>query len=212
MIVNENSDCSTPILTTDRLILRQFSPGDASRIHQLVNDKEVAYTTHYIPYPYPAGAAEEWLKEHERLVRIGQAVVFGVCIASKSPSASRLNVESKAVNQTRPLLIGTVGLAIDDLDHRAELGYWLGREYWGRGYGTEAVAAAIDYGFDELGLHRIFATHIRRNVASARLLKKVGFEREGVLRQHARKWGVFEDVICYGMLATDRRPRSMIRR
>lgn len=208
--MNESTGCSTPILKTDRLILRQFADSDASRIHHLVNDKEVAYTTHYIPYPYPEGAAEEWLKEHEQLVRVGEAVVFAVCIAGKEIDTDKLIGSADAENQTEPLLIGTVGLAIANLDHRAELGYWLGREYWGQGYGTEAVTAAIDFGFDALGLHRIFATHIQRNVASARVLKKVGFKREGVLRQHARKWGVFEDVICYGLLSSDRVSGSTI--
>ena len=182
----------TPVLSTKRLVLRQFCANDAERIHHLVNDKEVAYTTHYIPYPYPDGAAEEWLKEHAELVRIGRAVVFAVCVKSETDDEA-------------PLLIGTVGLAIADLDHRAELGYWLGREHWGQGYCTEAVVEVLDFGFDQLGLHRIFATHIKRNHASARVLKKVGFNREGVLRQHARKWGVFEDVICYGMLDSDDR-------
>ena len=181
------------VLSTKRLLLRQFCSEDAQRIHYLVNDKQVAQSTHYIPYPYPEGAAEEWLAEHAELVRCGRAAVFAVCL-------------NPAESEEVPQLIGTVGLAIADVDHQAEIGYWLGREYWGQGFCTEAVVAALDFGFDKLGLHRIFAQHISRNGASARVLEKAGFSKEGVLRQHARKWGVFEDVVCYGMLCNDQRP------
>ena len=157
----------------------------------------MAYSTHHIPYPYPEGAAEEWLADHAELIRSGQAAVFAVCL--KDTQASTDSEES-------PELIGTVGLAISGLDHLAEIGYWLGRDYWGQGFCTEAVIAVLDYGFETLGLHRIFAQHISRNAASARVLEKSGFRKEGVLRQHARKWGVFEDVICYGLICQDQRP------
>ena len=183
-------------LKTKRLVLRQFRSTDAPRIHYLVNDKQVACSTLYIPYPYPEGAAEAWLAEHAELVRCGRAVVFAVCL--------QLAEGSEEV----PEVIGTVGLAISDLDHQAEIGYWFGRDYWGNGFCTEAVVAVLDYGFEKLGLNRIFAQHIARNGASARVLEKAGFSKEGVLRQHARKWGVFEDVVCYGMLCKDSRPRG----
>ena len=185
------------MLRTKRLELRQFCPADALRIHQLVNDKQLAYGTHHIPYPYPEGAAEEWLAEHAELVRCGQASVFAVCQRDTQASGD-------SDNSSR--LIGTVGLAISGFDHQAEIGYWFGRDYWGQGFCTEAVIAVVDHGFETLGLHRIFAQHIARNTGSARVLEKAGFSKEGVLRQHARKWGVFEDVICYGMLCKDERP------
>ena len=187
------------ILSTQRLVLRQFHPADAQRFHELVNDRQLARSTNHIPHPYPEGAAEEWLAEHAELVRCGQAAVFAVC--QRDPQAST------DANELLPL-IGTVGLAIANADQQAEIGYWLGREYWGQGFCTEAVIAVIDHGFETLGLHRIFAQHIARNNASARVLEKAGFSKEGILRQHARKWGVFEDVICYGMLRKDERPTS----
>jgi len=187
------------MLKTKRLVLRQFCTADAPRIHYLVNDKQVAYSTHYIPYPYPEGAAEEWLAEHAELVRCGKAAVFAVCQVEAQKGTQAEDAESLQ-------LIGTVGLAIADFDHQAEIGYWFGRDYWGQGFCTEAVNAVLDYGFEKLGLHRIYAQHIARNGASARVLEKAGFSKEGVLRQHARKWGVFEDVICYGMLCKDERP------
>ena len=120
-----------------------------------------------------------------------------------SPFVCRI-LEAASSSDGSPQLIGTVGLAISGVDHLAEIGYWLGRDYWGQGLCTEAVVEVVEYGFDTLGLHRIFAQHIARNGASARVLEKAGFNKEGVLRQHARKWGVFEDVICYGMLCKEK--------
>ncbi len=191
--MSENQDMMKD-LRTKRLVLRQFCSSDAQRLHYLANDKQVANGAHYMPYPFLASAAEEWLVKHKELVREGRAAVFAIC--QRSPTES---------NES-PELIGTVGLAIVEVDQRAEIGYWLGREYWGNGFCTEAVVAVVEYGFEDLGLHRIFAHHISRNVASARVLEKAGFSKEGVFRQHARKWGVFEDTVCYGMLCSDPRP------
>ena len=145
------------------------------------------------------GAAEEWLAEHAELVRCGQAAVFAVC--QRDPQAST------DANELLPL-IGTVGLAIANADHQAEIGYWFGREYWGQGFCTEAVIAVIDHGFKTLGLHRIFAQHIARNAASARVLEKAGFSKEGVLRERGHDNGRFEDVHYYAMLREDQRPAS----
>ena len=184
----------TKVLRTKRLVLRQFRSDDAQRIHYLLNDKQVARGAHDMPYPFPATAAEEWLVLHKKLVQEGRAAVFAVCL--QDPTAS----------DEPPELIGTVGLAIVEVDQRAEIGYWLGRKYWGNGFCTEAVVAVVEYGFEDLGLHRIFAQHISRNVASARVLEKAGFSKEGVFRQHTRKWGVFEDAVCYGMLCSDQQP------
>ena len=97
--MSESQD-SIEDLKTRRLVLRQFRATDALRIHYLVNDKQVAYSTHYIPYPYPEGAAEEWLAEHAELVRCGRAAVFAVC---QQPADDSEEV---------PELIGTVGLCL----------------------------------------------------------------------------------------------------
>jgi [ribosomal protein S5]-alanine N-acetyltransferase len=100
-------------------------------------------------------------------------------------------------------LYGGVGLRIEREHSRAELGYWIGLPYWGKGYATEAAKALVQYGFEILGLHRIFACHFARNSASARVLQKVGMRHEGSQRAHIVKWGEFIDLEIYGMLASD---------
>jgi RimJ/RimL family protein N-acetyltransferase len=96
-----------------------------------------------------------------------------------------------------------VGLRIEADHGRAELGYWIGVPYWGNGYATEASRTLVKYGFETLGLHRIFASHVVRNSASARVLRKIGMRHEGCQRGHILKWGEFLDLEIYGMLASD---------
>lgn len=101
-------------------------------------------------------------------------------------------------------LIGCVGLRDIDLEHQqAELGFWIGREWWGRGYAREAAAAMVQFGFDSLGLNRICAHHMVRNPAAGKVLQAVGMRQEGVLRQRVRKWGLYEDVVLYALLRDD---------
>jgi RimJ/RimL family protein N-acetyltransferase len=78
-----------------------------------------------------------------------------------------------------------------------------GDPYWGKGYATEAAGAMVNYGFKRLGLHRIFASHLVDNSASARVLRKIGMRHEGTQRGHILKWGKFLDLEMYGMLASD---------
>lgn len=101
------------------------------------------------------------------------------------------------------MLCGAIGLIIHRADRNASLGYWLGLPYWSRGYMTEAAQAVVQYGFNELDLHRIYATHITRNPASGRVMQKIGMTCEGTMRQHVLKWDVFEDLAYYGMLRSE---------
>jgi RimJ/RimL family protein N-acetyltransferase len=101
-------------------------------------------------------------------------------------------------------LIGSVGLRDIDREHeQAELGFWIGREWWGHGYAREAAAAVIAFGFGVLGLNRICAHHMERNPAAGRVLQAAGMQREGILRQRVRKWGAYEDVVLYAILRDD---------
>ena len=86
----------------------------------------------------------------------------------------------------------------------AEIGYWIGKPHWGKGYCTEAVTALVQYGFDSLGFERIFATHFRKNPASGRVMQKAGMKFEGRLRHHVKKWGEFYDLEVYSLLRSRR--------
>jgi RimJ/RimL family protein N-acetyltransferase len=171
-----------PTLETERLILRPFALEDAPRVQLLAGDREVASTTLRIPHPYTAVLAEEWIATHPKLMAEGKAIPLAIVLA-----ASRE-------------LIGAIGLEIQTDHQRAELGYWVGTPYWGKGYCTEAARVMVRYGFDELGLNRVVAHYLARNPASGRVLEKIGMKREGLLRKHIKKWGTFEDLVAFGVL------------
>ena len=98
----------------------------------------------------------------------------------------------------------------DEGSQRAELGYVLSREYWGRGYMLEALHALLQYAFADLGLRRVEAEVNPINVPSTRLLDRIGFVREGVLRQRWVDAGHPHDVNVYGLLRHEYRPQVQV--
>jgi RimJ/RimL family protein N-acetyltransferase len=174
-----------PTIYTDRLVLRPFSLEDAEDVQCLAGDWDIAATTLSIPHPYERGMAESWISTHHDEFIRGRKTVFAVA------------------HRELGELLGAVSLTLRRVHRCAELGYWIGKPYWNHGYATEAAIAAIHYGFRELHLHRIYATHLGRNPASGRVMTKAGMHREGNLREHVLKWGAFDDLVTYGVLACE---------
>jgi ribosomal-protein-alanine N-acetyltransferase len=164
------------------LVLRPFDPSDAPCVQLLAGDRAVAATTKNIPHPYEDGMAEQWIGTHQERFEKGQEVVFA--IAEKDGGE----------------VIGAIGLTLNLAQEHAELGYWIGKPYWGRGYCTEAGHTVLRYAFGELQLHRVHAHHLSHNPASGRVMQKLGMRHEGRLRQHVKKWNEFFDVEAYGIL------------
>lgn len=175
-----------PHLETERLILRPLEPADAGTIRALAGEREVASTTLHIPHPYPEGAAEQFILHTREAAEAGLGYTYGLV---RKPDGG---------------LIGCMGLAgISSVHRRAELGYWIGRPYWNRGYATEAARRLVQFGFEELGLNRIWACHMTGNPASGRVMQKAGMTFEGVHRQDVMKWGRFEDLALYSILHSE---------
>jgi RimJ/RimL family protein N-acetyltransferase len=98
-------------------------------------------------------------------------------------------------------LIGNCGIRIKSAEGRiADLGYELDPEEWGQGFATEAARALLDFGFGVLKLHRIWANCDAENVASARVLEKIGMRREGCLRENEWIKGRWRDMLLYAIL------------
>ncbi|NLD38393.1 MAG: GNAT family N-acetyltransferase [Desulfatiglans sp.] len=99
-------------------------------------------------------------------------------------------------------IIGSIGIIIGEDVHRytAEMGYWLAEPFWGKGIMTEAVKFISEWAFHEFSLHRIYATPYATNTASARVLEKAGFEKEGVIRSGAFKDGKIVDMFMYSLI------------
>jgi [ribosomal protein S5]-alanine N-acetyltransferase len=174
---------AVPTLSTARLILGGFHLEDAAELQRLAGAREIADTTLRIPHPYRLDDALTWIEQQNSQPVVAEIANFAVRLVSTGQ------------------LIGCVGLRDIDANHRqAELGFWIGVDWWDRGYAREAARAVIRFGFETLDLHRICAHHMTRNPASGRVLQAIGMQREGVLRQRVQKWGVYEDVVVYAVL------------
>jgi [ribosomal protein S5]-alanine N-acetyltransferase len=174
-----------PILETERLRLRPFTRDDAPTVQQLAGDPAIADTTLNIPHPYLDGMAENWINTHSEALASGKSITYAI------------------TRRQDGALLGAIGLRLDRQHRRAEMGYWMGKPYWGQGYTTEAARALIALGFNELDLNRIYATYLVRNPASGRVMEKMGMRHEGLLRQHVEKNGRFEDLATCAILRSE---------
>ena len=147
---------STPVLETERLVLRAPRFEDAKAVVTLANDRRVAENTARIPHPYRQADADEWIT----------GVTAGAC---KETFLITLD----------GVPIGACGLDMRDAP-TPELGYWLGAQYWGHGFATEAARAVIDYAFEHLEHDALQAGARVSNPASRRVLEKCGFQWTGV--------------------------------
>jgi [ribosomal protein S5]-alanine N-acetyltransferase len=171
---------------TERLELQPFQSDDAIRISELANDKELASILG-LPHPYELKVAEEWIAIQPEQIKKG--IEYPLTIVLK---------DIKEV-------IGTITIRIDKSNNKGELGYWIGKEYWGNGFATEAVNKVIDFGFNQLNLNKIWASAISTNRASTIVLEKVGLQKEGTLRQNRLLNEKYENIDVYGLLREEHR-------
>lgn len=176
-----------PTLYTERLILRPHVLDDAKELQRLFGDRAIADTMgNSVPHPYENGMPEDWISQRQESFEKGQTVDFAI------------------THRLEGNIIGGIGFPrLDKLNENAEVGYWIGKPYWNQGYCTEAARAVLRYGFEVLGLNRIYAYHMTRNPASGRVMQKIGMKHEGYLRQHLERWGKFEDCELYGILRSE---------
>jgi RimJ/RimL family protein N-acetyltransferase len=178
-------------LTLDRLVLREFEIKDWEAVHEYASDPEVVR--------YQAWGPNTVRDTHAFVQR---AVGF-------QHERGRQHFELGMVSRADERLIGGCGIHVASAPNREGwIGYCLHRGFWGRGYATEAARALVAFGFDELRLHRIFATCDPANAASARVLEKVGMRREGQLREHQWVKNAWRDSLIYALLEHDPRPAA----
>ena len=148
-------EASIPVLETKRLSLRAPRLEDAKTVAMLANDRRVAENVARIPHPYKMSDAETFIG---RVNETGEAV-FLITLRNET-------------------IIGACGIVMQE--QAAELGYWLGVPYWGKGYATEALHAVIDFAFTDLAHDSLQAGARVTNPASRRVLEKCGFQWTGV--------------------------------
>lgn len=174
-------------LQTKRLILRQPTMKDLKDIVENINNIKVSGNLLVVPYPYTIKDAKWWVNH----------------CAEKQKEKPRKSYEFNIELKSEKRIIGGVGLShFDKYQGTATLGYWLGEKYWKNGYGTEAAAKIIDFGFNKLKLRRIDVEAYVENAASNALIRKLGFTYEGTLRKAKRSKanGKIHDGNIYGMM------------
>ncbi|WP_046246153.1 GNAT family N-acetyltransferase [Hymenobacter terrenus] len=168
-----------PRLEITRLVLRQLTAADAPHIVTLAGDRAVASNTSNIPHPYHPADARWWVELSAAAYQAGEGVTFAIELKSTGD------------------FIGAISLTVQRRFDRAEAGYWLGVPYWNQGLMSEALAAVLRFGFAELGLNKILATHFRHNLGSVAVMQKNGMVKEAELVQHVKRDGHYHDLIQY---------------
>jgi len=149
-------EASIPVLETKRLAMRAPRLEDAKTVATLANDRRIAENVARIAHPYRMSDAESFISGANKA---GGEAVFLITLRDET-------------------VIGACGLTMQE--QTPELGYWLGAQYWGKGYATEALHAVIDYGFTDLAYPALQAGARVTNPASRRVLEKCGFQWTGV--------------------------------
>jgi RimJ/RimL family protein N-acetyltransferase len=166
-------EATSCVLETERLTLRRPTLADVKAITLLANDRRVAENTRRLPHPYSREHAEEFVQR---------------------TSTERRETLFLIENNLQP--IGVVGIDWREPD-APELGYWLGVEHWGRGFGTEAARAVIDFTFEEFEVEQLMAGARVSNPSSRNILEKCGFQWSGVELHRFEALGSSTPVDCF---------------
>jgi 8-oxo-dGTP diphosphatase len=150
-------------LATDRLTLRPWRTDDAPPLHRLINDWEVIRTLAVVPFPYARELADEWVAESAARLEAGQAYQLAIT----------------GTDQGAETLVGGIGLTVDPATRTGELGYWVGRAFWGHGVASEAAGRLARWALANLDLDRLRASVATDNYASIAVLRRIGFRHVG---------------------------------
>ena len=171
------------ILKNGNIVLRNFQITDKVRIAQLCNNKKIWDNVRdFLPFPYTEDDAEEFIE---------------ICCEENPQLTFVIEFENK--------LSGVIGLIQQSDVYRltAEVGYWIGESYWGKGIATKALNLISNYGFNELKLVRIYSGVFDFNKASQRVMEKAGYSHEGVFRKSVFKNNNILDEYRYAKLNPD---------
>jgi ribosomal-protein-alanine N-acetyltransferase len=173
-------------LSTNRLHLRGLIDSDWTAVHEYSSDPKVCEFMDW--GPNSARETKEFIKRAMRA-------------AKEKP---RFSYDFAITQQNANQVIGAVSLTIVGYPpHQAMIGYVLGKQHWGKGIMSEAVAAILEFGFDSLKLHRISAHCEPKNLASSRVMEKCGMRREGHFIEDKLVKGRWRDTLSYSILARE---------
>lgn len=156
-------------LKTDRLILNSFKIEEAQLVAKMAGDIRVVEMTASIPYPYETQMAIDWIRGHEKQREEHDNHIFAIRL--------RDSLE----------LIGCINIGFNGKHDRGYIGYWVGFDYWSKGYCTEALKEIIKYGFSFDNVNKIWAEHKTMNVPSGKVMEKARMTHEGIMRRHYKQ-------------------------
>jgi RimJ/RimL family protein N-acetyltransferase len=189
--ITADSPIPAPLVTTQRLIIRNMHPSDASSMSLHANNPRVTKGMSLaFPDPYTLAAANNWINMNINIPQIDNW-----CICERSSPG---------------VVIGGIGIkpGADLESHTAEVGYWVGEEFWGRGYVTEALEGLTEWFFLERKaegkqLRKLWGSVYSTNIGSIRCFEKCGYVKEGVMRDHVERHGEMMDLHLFGMTKKD---------
>ena len=172
------------IIINDQVHLSEFRSSDRQALIEHLNERDIYERTLRIPFPYTEEDADEWL-----------------ALVAKSTQQQGRPVHF-AIRNAADASIGGCGFDGFQIgkSHRAEVGYWLAKPFWGRGIMTAVVQRVCRHAFEDFGLAKITAHVFSHNPASARVLQKCGFQEEGYLRKHYLKDHKLIDARLFALL------------
>lgn len=171
-----------PVLETDRLMLRQVDTDDAESVLRYLSDQEVMKYYGLEPFDSINDALDE-ISWYQSIFEENTGIRWGITIKNQNE------------------VIGSCGFLNRIPKHyRSEIGFELSKDYWGQGIASEALKAICKYGFEQLNLQRIEALIEPPNLSSQRLVERLGFIREGLLRNYEFTSGKFDDLYMYSLL------------
>ena len=166
-----------------RVELEPIDLRHALAIQRLASDPTIGATSN-VTVPYPSDGAVRFIRQAVRQWRAGKDFVFAVVASGEAVGACSL-------------------LGVGGVPRGAELGYWIGRPYWGRGYATDAARRVVGFGFRDLALQRIRSSCLVRNPASGRVLQKVGFRQKGIGGNPDPKWKPTDRFVLFELSRSD---------
>jgi RimJ/RimL family protein N-acetyltransferase len=172
------------ISVNDQIHLSEVRSSDKDALIAYLNDRDIYDRTLRIPFPYTQNDADEWL---------------GVVAKNTQQQGQPVTLAIRSGNDALLGACGFDGFQVGK-SHRAEIGYWLAKPFWGRGIMTAVVQRVCQHAFEDFGLGKITAHVFSHNPASARVLEKCGFQEEGYLRKHYVKDDKFIDARLLALL------------
>ena len=166
------------IFQSSEFTLRHYQQSDEKSLHKNINDKEIFRFTTRIPYPYMLEDAKDWIQNCQKMYRAKKKTEYVLVIDIDDEVAGSVSFHNIAEN-------------------KAEIGYWLGKKFRGKGIMAKAVKVMTEIGFEKFGLEKIYANVFVDNIPSQNVLKKNKYKKEGIIKNYHIKDGKVKDAVLY---------------